>query len=143
MSYSQEREVAVAAVTNACRLGEAVRNELVPTNTVVKADKSPVTVADFGIQCQVSLALRAAFPEALLIAEEEGEDLLLTLAEGSRFHMGQSMSPPYVMSRLRIVHIAAPTRSTNATAISPPAIGQVSVSSGGWQPAVAEKSQPL
>jgi HAL2 family 3'(2'),5'-bisphosphate nucleotidase len=72
----QEREIAVSAVEKACRIGEAVRAELVPTDTVVKADKSPVTVADFAIQSQVSLALRDAYPDALLVAEEEGEDLL-------------------------------------------------------------------
>jgi len=75
MSYSLERAIAVSAVETACRLGEAVRAELAPADTMVKADKSPVTVADFGIQSQVSLALRAAIPDVRLVAEEEGEDL--------------------------------------------------------------------
>ena len=48
-----------------------------------------------------------------------------------------------VMSRLRIVHIAAPTMRTTAMAINPPAIGQVRVSFAGSHPVIALKSQEL
>ncbi len=76
MSLKREREVAIAAVTLACRLCESVRAEIDPANTVTKGDQSPVTVADYGAQAIVSRELRAAFPDALLVAEEDASDLL-------------------------------------------------------------------
>ncbi|MCW3095323.1 MAG: 3(2),5-bisphosphate nucleotidase [Chthonomonadaceae bacterium] len=75
MSLKRELEFAVAAVTKACRLCEAVRAEIDPANVITKGDQSPVTVADYGAQAVVSRELRAAFPDALLVAEEDTGDL--------------------------------------------------------------------
>jgi 3'(2'), 5'-bisphosphate nucleotidase len=76
MDLQRELEVAIAAVTTACRLCEAVRAEIDPTGVVTKGDRSPVTVADFGAQAVVSRELRAAFPHVPLVAEEDTGDLL-------------------------------------------------------------------
>jgi 3'(2'), 5'-bisphosphate nucleotidase len=75
MFYERAKETAIAAVTDSCRLCEAVRSEFGPADAVVKADRSPVTVADFGVQCQVTLALRDAFPDLPLVAEEDADEL--------------------------------------------------------------------
>lgn len=71
MAYEHERRVAVEAVRKACRLCEAARASLVSQGTVAKADRSPVTVADFGAQAVVTLALLTAFPDDPVMAEED------------------------------------------------------------------------
>lgn len=70
MSESQ-RDVAVDAVIRASRLCQAVQASLVTGSTMAKKDRSPVTVADFGAQAVVALALAEAFPDAPLVAEED------------------------------------------------------------------------
>ena len=72
--YSHELEVAVAAVREAARLCRAVQEQISP-ETLQKKDRSPVTVADFGSQALVCRALRAAFPEDPIIAEEDAAEL--------------------------------------------------------------------
>ncbi len=71
MGYRVERRVAVEAVRKACRLCQAVRASLVSQGTIAKADRSPVTVADFGAQAVVNLALLDAFPDDPIMAEED------------------------------------------------------------------------
>lgn len=74
MNYTQEQQIAIAAVTNAARLCQQVRAQqnLV---TLAKADRSPVTVADFGSQALICQALLAAFPEDPIVAEEDAQIL--------------------------------------------------------------------
>ncbi|MFB3788777.1 MAG: 3'(2'),5'-bisphosphate nucleotidase [bacterium] len=74
--YEQERRFGVEAVTRACRLCQLVQSQLVTSETVIKADRSPVTAADFGSQAAISLALRDAFPGDPIVAEESADDLL-------------------------------------------------------------------
>ena len=69
-SYQREREVALAAVREAARLCQAVQAGLT-TDALEKQDRSPVTVADFGSQALVCRALRDAFPEDPIMAEED------------------------------------------------------------------------
>lgn len=71
MGYRVEQRVAVEAVRKACRLCQAVRGSLVSQGTIAKADRSPVTVADFGAQAVVNLALLDAFPDDPIMAEED------------------------------------------------------------------------
>ncbi len=71
MAYDRERQVAVDAVRKACRLCQAVRASLVSQGTIAKADRSPVTVADFGAQAVINLALLDAFPDDPIMAEED------------------------------------------------------------------------
>jgi 3'(2'), 5'-bisphosphate nucleotidase len=75
MAYERERQVALAAVVQACRLCEVVQARLVSAETLAKKDKSPVTVADYGAQALVSAALAAAFPDDPLVGEEDAADL--------------------------------------------------------------------
>jgi len=70
MTYALELQIAIAAVQQAARLCEQVRQEIVPI-ALEKNDRSPVTVADFGAQAIVGRALQQFFPEDVLIAEED------------------------------------------------------------------------
>jgi len=75
MAYDNERRIAVDAVLHASRLCQAVQAQLVAGSTLVKGDKSPVTVADFGAQAVVSHALAEAFPSDPLVGEEDAAAL--------------------------------------------------------------------
>lgn len=74
MSYEQEKQVAIEAAVAAARLCEKVRTERVP-ESIEKSDKSPVTVADFGSQAVICRAIAAAFPNDLVIGEENAAEL--------------------------------------------------------------------
>ena len=50
MKYESELNIAIAAVKKACGLCMRVQSSLVSDETMTKKDKSPVTVADFGVQ---------------------------------------------------------------------------------------------
>ena len=75
MSYTQEREAAVAAVERASRLCVSVQQSLVSEESLAKKDKSPVTVADFGAQAVVAHALRQVFPDDPMVGEEDARAL--------------------------------------------------------------------
>lgn len=68
--YDREIQVAIESVQAAARLCEAVRRDR-PSQSVQKADASPVTVADFGSQALICEALATAFPFDPIIAEED------------------------------------------------------------------------
>ena len=74
MRYMREKEVAVAAVMEAAGLCMAVREEMVGSASLEKADRSPVTVADFGSQALVCCRLFEAFGDAI-VAEEDASAL--------------------------------------------------------------------
>jgi 3'(2'), 5'-bisphosphate nucleotidase len=82
VDYRVEWRVAVEAVRKACRLSESVRASLVAQGTIAKPDQSPVTVADFGAQAVVNLALLDAFPDDPIMAEEDAA-FLRTSAGGA------------------------------------------------------------
>ena len=71
MTYELERRVALEAVIKACRLSSAVQAAHLAGGVIDKADKSPVTVADFGAQAVVSAHLAAVFPQEPLVGEED------------------------------------------------------------------------
>ncbi|RME45239.1 MAG: 3'(2'),5'-bisphosphate nucleotidase [Caldilineae bacterium] len=75
MQYAHERETAIEAVTHAALLCAQVRTELVNVEALEKGDKSPVTVADFGAQALVCRHLKAAFPDDVIVAEEDSAQL--------------------------------------------------------------------
>jgi 3'(2'), 5'-bisphosphate nucleotidase len=74
MSYELEKQAAIAAVSRAAALCQMVRTELVVTS-LEKDDRSPVTVADFGSQALVCQYLGEAFPQDVIVAEEDSADL--------------------------------------------------------------------
>lgn len=67
----RERQAAVAAVREAVRLCEGVRER----EAMTKQDRSPVTVADFGSQALVCRALAESFPADPIIGEEDAAEL--------------------------------------------------------------------
>jgi HAL2 family 3'(2'),5'-bisphosphate nucleotidase len=69
-----EHTTGLAAVLAAARLCQAVRDEMERgqgAGDLDKADRSPVTVADFGAQALVCRQIRAAFPRDEIVAEED------------------------------------------------------------------------
>lgn len=57
------------------RLCEQVQAEMVPTDAIQKTDRSPVTVADFGSQALICKAIGDAFPDDVIVAEENAQAL--------------------------------------------------------------------
>lgn len=72
--YETEQRVAIQAVRAATALCRAVREEITP-ESLAKADRSPVTVADFGSQALICRVLAEAFPDDPVIAEEGSAEL--------------------------------------------------------------------
>ena len=73
--YEQERAVALDAVKEAVALCVAVSGACRREGGLDKDDRSPVTVADFGVQALVLDRLARAFPDDGLVAEETAEAL--------------------------------------------------------------------
>ncbi len=74
MTLSTERQIAIAAVREACHLTRIVQSRLVAGATLAKKDRSPVTVADFGAQALVSHRLAVALDDPL-VGEEDAAAL--------------------------------------------------------------------
>ena len=74
MSFEKELQVAVAAVSEAAILCREVQSGITP-ETLEKKDRSPVTVADYGSQALVCSQIRDAFPDDIIIAEEDASAL--------------------------------------------------------------------
>lgn len=72
--YHDELRTALAAVREAARLCLTVQQRLAG-GVLDKADRSPVTVADFGSQALICRALQEAFPNDPIIAEEDAAEL--------------------------------------------------------------------
>ncbi|PFH49180.1 hypothetical protein AMATHDRAFT_63691 [Amanita thiersii Skay4041] len=75
LPYETEKEFAVAAVRRACQVTSVVFNRLIKNETLTKGDKSPVTVGDYAAQAVISSMLQRAFPEDLIVGEEDASDL--------------------------------------------------------------------
>ncbi|KAI0321753.1 3(2),5-bisphosphate nucleotidase HAL2 [Amylostereum chailletii] len=73
--FAAEQAVAIAAVRRACSLTTAVFNNLVKGETLVKDDKTPVTVADLSAQAVINTILGHAFPSDPIVGEEDAADL--------------------------------------------------------------------
>lgn len=74
----REGEVGLAAVRAAARLCQAVQTTMLNgggAGVTSKQDGSPVTVADFGSQAVVNRAIREAFPDDVIVAEEDSAAL--------------------------------------------------------------------
>ena len=70
-----ERRIAMSAVFSAAQLCQQVQVDMVQTDAMEKADRSPVTVADFGSQALICQAIREAFPRDIIVAEEDSQAL--------------------------------------------------------------------
>jgi 3'(2'), 5'-bisphosphate nucleotidase len=73
--YSIEKEIAYHAIVRAAALCRQVQTEMVKPTSAVKADRSPVTVADYASQAVICKELADAFPDDPVVAEETSEGL--------------------------------------------------------------------
>jgi len=72
---TREVRIATQAALLASELCRKVRKELVEGMTLVKSDRSPVTIADYGSQAIVCKLIKEAFPDDRVIAEEDSKEL--------------------------------------------------------------------
>ena len=72
--WQREFDVALRVVREGTLLARDIRQRI-GDGALLKADQSPVTVADFAVQALVAHRLGEAFPDDPLIAEEDGEAL--------------------------------------------------------------------
>lgn len=68
-------ERCVAAVAAAGEVCRDIQRRLVSADTLVKADRSPVTIADFASQAVVCALLRRRYPHIPVVAEEDSGEL--------------------------------------------------------------------
>jgi len=73
--YKQKLEIGKKAVILAMRIINSIQKELYAIDTITKADKSPVTIADFTSQAIICKILNDNFPEIPIVAEESSNVL--------------------------------------------------------------------
>ncbi len=74
--YEAEYHLAVELVREASRLARSAQDEIsAARDRVVKADRSPVTIADLAVQAVVASRLAEATPQVPLMAEEDAQAL--------------------------------------------------------------------
>ncbi|MGH8654068.1 MAG: 3'(2'),5'-bisphosphate nucleotidase [Gammaproteobacteria bacterium] len=64
---------AIKAVAAACRVTRRVQMAAEQATRILKSDRSPVTVADFGAQAVINHRITESFPGALMVGEESAE----------------------------------------------------------------------
>jgi 3'(2'), 5'-bisphosphate nucleotidase len=72
---SPEVVTALQAVRKASSLCQRVRMDLVGGESILKSDRSPVTVADYGSQAIICKLIRERFPNDTIVAEEDSKEL--------------------------------------------------------------------
>ncbi len=80
-SYAKELATLGHALQQASQLCRRVKSELV-ISTLAKADRSPVTVADYGSQALICRAIKSVFPDDSIVAEEDADALRLPAQAG-------------------------------------------------------------
>ncbi len=100
LDRSLELDTALRAVARACNAAMAVRREIADAGagTIVKDDKSPVTVADFAAQAVVAAALQHAFGDDPLVGEESSDSLRAVGEEGTRARVVEAVCEATGMS---------------------------------------------
>jgi 3'(2'), 5'-bisphosphate nucleotidase len=100
-NYEQKKRVGIEAVIKAASLCQKVQREMIGVKekgalekgTLEKVDRSPVTVADYGAQAIICRALKEAFPDESIVAEENSSLLRITenhpLLERTAFYVEQ------------------------------------------------------
>jgi 3'(2'), 5'-bisphosphate nucleotidase len=73
--YSPEVITAVQAVIKASALCEKIRMDLSGGESLLKSDRSPVTIADYGSQALICKFIRERFPSDTIVAEEDSKEL--------------------------------------------------------------------
>lgn len=67
--------VAIEAMKAASALCQRIRDELVSGDSILKSDRSPVTIADFGSQAIINKRIKERFPDDPIVAEEDSKEL--------------------------------------------------------------------
>ncbi len=73
--YSLEAETAIQVAVEASALCEKIRVDLAAEGTLLKSDRSPVTIADFSSQALICKRIRQKFPRDAIVAEEDSKEL--------------------------------------------------------------------
>ena len=66
---------AIQAVIKASALCQKIRLDLVGGESILKSDRSPVTIADYGSQAIICKLIRERFPNDTIVAEEDSKEL--------------------------------------------------------------------
>jgi 3'(2'), 5'-bisphosphate nucleotidase len=73
--HSPEVITAIRAAIMAAELCQSVRKELAGGESILKGDRSPVTIADFGSQAIICNLIKEKFPNDIIVAEEDSAEL--------------------------------------------------------------------
>ncbi|HID39753.1 MAG TPA: 3'(2'),5'-bisphosphate nucleotidase [Calditrichaeota bacterium] len=68
-------KTAQEAVRQAADICTEIQNQLVDSDTLIKKDRSPVTIADYASQAVICKVLNDAFPKIPIVAEEDAKSL--------------------------------------------------------------------
>lgn len=91
-NYDKELEIALAAVSQAATVCQAIQTSIDP-QAMAKKDRSPVTVADFASQALVCRALRDALPGDPVVGEEDAAALRAPEGEAFRAQVHAHLQP--------------------------------------------------
>ena len=72
---SPEVVTGVQAAVKASALCEKIRKDLAGQESILKKDKTPVTIADYGSQAIICKLIRQRFPDDTIVAEEDSREL--------------------------------------------------------------------
>ena len=72
---SPEVVTAIQAAIKASALCQRIRMDLVGGESILKSDRSPVSIADYGSQAIVCKLIRERFPNDTIVAEEDSKEL--------------------------------------------------------------------
>jgi len=72
---SPEVVTGLQAVIKASLLCQKVRTDLMGGTSILKSDRSPVTIADYGSQAIICKLIRERFPDDTIVAEEDSKEL--------------------------------------------------------------------
>jgi len=72
---SPEVVTAIQASMKASSICQKIRMDLVGGESILKSDRSPVTIADYGSQAIICKMIRDRFPNDTIIAEEDSKEL--------------------------------------------------------------------
>jgi 3'(2'), 5'-bisphosphate nucleotidase len=72
---SLEVKTALRAMTMASALCEKVRRKLAGGESILKSDRTPVTIADYGSQAIICKFIKEIFPRDTIVAEEDATEL--------------------------------------------------------------------
>jgi 3'(2'), 5'-bisphosphate nucleotidase len=72
---SLEMRMAIQALIMASTLCQKVKVDLTGGESILKSDRSPVTIADYGSQAIICKFIKEAFPRDTIVAEEDSKEL--------------------------------------------------------------------